>query len=393
MKNQIQYKRQYLIIVAVVFLLLRIGIAYVTLDFRTSDYNKHLSTWYNEISNMGGLAALREQVGNYGILYQFLICLMTYLPISSLAAYKLLSLVFDILLAVVCGVFVYQLTEGEDREHRYLMALAAYCATLMLPTTFLNSSVWAQCDSIYTTFVILGLLCLCKEHDAAAFIFMGIALSFKLQAVFVLPIFLFTAFMRRRLQYLILAGIAWYATCIPGFVAGRSLLSPLTIYQDQAAQYKSMNMNFPGISMLLSLDDYSKWGRITIVLTVVILAVYMLYILYRYRERHHEITITLIVELACLFAWTCVEFLPCMHERYSYVVEILLLILIFMDRKYLLCLFLEEGMILLRYEAYLNSKRLAGPPEAFIYIIGYAVCVIIVMSHIYRVSDKAQSSH
>lgn len=132
MKNQIQYKRQYLIIVAVVFLLLRIGIAYVTLDFRTSDYNKHLSTWYNEISNMGGLTALREQVGNYGILYQFLICLMTYLPISSLAAYKLLSLVFDILLAVVCGAFVYQLTEGEDREHRYLMALAAYCATLIV---------------------------------------------------------------------------------------------------------------------------------------------------------------------------------------------------------------------------------------------------------------------
>lgn len=359
MAYRFRHKNVYLLLMIVVALGIRIVLAYLTLDFRTSDYNKHLSTWYDEIYTMGGLPALREQVGNYGILYQFLICLMTYLPISSLAAYKLLSMIFDILLAIANGLFVYELCDDRSRSERYLSAVCGGMIALLLPTVILNSSVWSQCDSIYTTFAVLSVLCLCKQYDIAAFALFGIAISFKLQAVFVMPVLLFIAFMRRELHYLVVSVISWYVTCIPGFLAGRSLLSPLTIYQNQAEQYKAMTMNFPSL-WVLSSGDYGKWGSAAILGTAAILAIYMLAILYRYRGQYERLTARSVLEITCLFAWTCVEFLPCMHERYSYCLEILLLVLVMIEHRYLLCLLIEEGEILMRYRSYLYEGGDAG---------------------------------
>lgn len=386
MANQ-ENRKRYLVFAIVLALAVRLLFAYLTVEFRTSDYNKHLSTWYDEIYAMGGIPALREQVGNYGILYQFLICLMTYLPISSLAAYKLLSMIFDILLAIASGLLIYELCDDRSGNKRYLPAVCGGMIALLLPTVILNSSVWAQCDSIYTTFAVLSVLCLCKQYDIAAFALFGIAISFKLQAVFVMPVLLFIAFMRRELHYLVVSVISWYVTCIPGFLAGRSLLSPLTIYQNQAEQYKAMTMNFPSL-WVLSSGDYSKWGHIAILGTIAVLAIYMLVILYRYRGHYERLTALSVLEIACLFTWTCVEFLPCMHERYSYCLEILLLVLVMIEHRYLLCLLIEEGEILMRYRSYLYEGGTLASVDAIIYLLAYMVFAMMVMVRIVRVEHE-----
>ena len=66
-----------------------------------------LLPWYDVIKENGGIYALGSQVGDYNMLYQFIIAVFTYLPIEPLSAYKLLSCIFDYLLAAAMGYFVY----------------------------------------------------------------------------------------------------------------------------------------------------------------------------------------------------------------------------------------------------------------------------------------------
>lgn len=46
-----------------------------------------------------------------------------------------------------------------------------FAVVIMLPTVILNSAYWGQCDSIYTTFIILTLLYLYKGKYHGAFVF------------------------------------------------------------------------------------------------------------------------------------------------------------------------------------------------------------------------------
>ena len=73
-------------------------IRYVFKDIVSGDYTRFLEGWYNQIYEGGGIASLREQVGNYNFLYQICIAIMTYFPIKPLYAYKILSILFDYLL-------------------------------------------------------------------------------------------------------------------------------------------------------------------------------------------------------------------------------------------------------------------------------------------------------
>lgn len=58
----------------------------VVANFESGDMKVFLLPWYNIILENGGLRALNNQVGDYGILYQTLVALMTYLPVKPVYA-------------------------------------------------------------------------------------------------------------------------------------------------------------------------------------------------------------------------------------------------------------------------------------------------------------------
>ena len=67
---------------AAVFALLGIGMRLPLLDFISGDSEFCLLPWYDEILQSG----LGQQVGNYNLVYQFLIFLLTKLPLEALHA-------------------------------------------------------------------------------------------------------------------------------------------------------------------------------------------------------------------------------------------------------------------------------------------------------------------
>ena len=96
----------FLAAVSVLGLLVRLS----GLDMVSGDYVNWLAPWFDEIRESGGLAALDQQIGNYNIVYQIIIALLTYLPFDSLHLYKAVSIAFDYVLAIGVGMLAREMT-------------------------------------------------------------------------------------------------------------------------------------------------------------------------------------------------------------------------------------------------------------------------------------------
>jgi Gpi18-like mannosyltransferase len=215
-------------------LLLLLGLALALrialLHIETSDYTVFLSQWYDYIQTHGGLAALKDTFANYNTPYLTLLALATYLPIAKIVAIKGISILFD----GVLGLFVYLIL-----RMKYRRSVAAFIGVLVLlfaPTIFINSAAWGQCDAIYAAFCLGSLYFLLKRRPGQACVFFALALAFKLQAIFFAPVLLLLVLKRYLpLRYLVLIPLVFALTLTPALIAGRSVVSLLSIYPQQIA--------------------------------------------------------------------------------------------------------------------------------------------------------------
>jgi Gpi18-like mannosyltransferase len=192
-----------------------------------SDYRVFLSPWYDALANGGGFAAVGREIGNYNPPYLYLLAAATYLPLPKIVAIKLISVMFDLVLAGFAGLIV-------RRSFGSWTAVLAFAVVLFTPSVLINSGVWGQCDSIYAAFVLGSLYFLLRARPWWACLFFGLALSFKLQAVFFLPVLLIMMLVnRQRLVAVLAIPAAFAAMLVPAWLAGRSLSSLLMVYPNQ----------------------------------------------------------------------------------------------------------------------------------------------------------------
>ena len=89
-----------------------------------SNMEGYLLGWYAQIENLSGMRVLNVQVGNYSVIYQTLISLMTYIPINAVWQYKSLSVLFDFILAIAVGRMVSELSDSKIKGYvAYLRVL------------------------------------------------------------------------------------------------------------------------------------------------------------------------------------------------------------------------------------------------------------------------------
>lgn len=288
-------------------------------DFISIDMATWLLPW-NDIFEAEGFSALSQQVGDYGIAYQFLMILGTLIPLAPEYYIKGISIAFDFLLA--WQAFLLASTLSKSRW----AAVVAYALILMLPPFIMNSAMWGQCDSIFSTFVVYSLRKLVAEKCPLSFLILGVALGFKLQAVFVFPAFLLYAIIIRKCSFLnfLLIPVGWYLTALPGFFFGRSILAPVEIYLFQTGEYPLMYANCPSFWTFLP-QEASEFRIPAILLTLAILAL-ISYAIISMKEPRLAFSPDNIMLTITLLTWTCVEFLPSMHERYGFIVVVLLVV-------------------------------------------------------------------
>lgn len=306
-------------LVSVIACLLRYTLRHIL----TRDAIAFLLPWFEEISQKGLYTQASEC--DYNLLYQFLIWVMTRFPLEPLHLYKILSCIGDYLLAGFAALLVYQL----DSKNRLWNSIAVYAAILLNPVCFLNSAAWAQCDALFTSFAILGLYFLEKERYNWSLISLGISFSFKLQAVFFMPIYLFVYFTRRKFSIVRFSLIpaAMVATSIPLLFWGRNILETFYVYLRQSGAYTHMALNYPTfwtlVCSMMEPQHYFYLKKAAIMLTVCILAFFMiLWLRKKYAAKGRNMLI-----MTFILIYTCVLFLPSMHERYGYPYEICAILL------------------------------------------------------------------
>ncbi|MBR3772211.1 MAG: hypothetical protein IKL07_08080 [Clostridium sp.] len=331
-------------IISVIALLLR----WAGRNFLSADMYGFLMPWYETLKNAGGVKGLGEQVGDYNVLFQTLIAFMTYLPVKNIYLFKALSIIFDYLLAFSCAWMVSDLT---GRKKFGSMFQVVYMVILFLPTVLLNSAWWGQCDVIYSFFVILMLYYLYKEKYLGAFIFFGVAFAFKFQTVFLLPFVICYYFYKKAFSicYLgISVAVFWFSGIIAYF-NGRELLDPFKIYASQTGTYQNMFLNVSSFWMLVG-DNYEWMKSLAMQMTLVLCGLGLYAVIRKHKKMR---TIEQFLNTATWFIWVCVMFLPAMHERYTYLLDILLILLACINMKYLKYAATSVLLSLVTYGAYL----------------------------------------
>jgi len=306
------------------------------MDFESGDYTLFLEGWFNELKENGGLLALKNDVGNYNAPYITIMALLTYLPISPLHSIKIVSIIFDYILAFSSMVLVYKLL--KDNKKKDIYALLTYAVTIMLPTVVINSSAWAQCDSIYVAFAIISLIYLIDEKYVKSFIFLGISFAFKLQFIFLLPVYILFYITKRKfpIYYFLILPVTNFILCIPAILFGKSISSCMSVYSNQIDTYKEyISLNFPGVYNLFldgnnliyfEADFLSKAG---VIFTVAIFAIIALIFLYKKVELEKQD----IISISLWSVMIATFFLPHMHDRYMFAADILSIIYFIYNRK------------------------------------------------------------
>lgn len=316
---------------------LGVGLRLCGIDYLSDDYNSFLLPWWQVIEAYGA-DGLSMQVGNYNIPYQILIYVFTQLPLGPLYSYKLLSIIFDVILAFAAALLVKDFCTNNVKVKCLLAYSIVFCSIIVI----FNSGFWGQCDSIYTSFVLLAIHFLRKEKNVLSFIMLGLAFAFKLQFVFILPLFLFYYVLTRKVSILhfLIVPATNIVVCLPAIIMGRSIVDTFAIYFGQMETSLWLHMNFPSIWAFVvtpfspSGFDYLK--NFSILLTFAVLLVTLVMMMYKKADIRKPENFML---TAIFTVFTCVIFLSSMHERYAYMLEILLIIYLMMNKKSLwICL-------------------------------------------------------
>ncbi len=310
----------FLLAVTVVGIVIRI----CGIDFESDDYQSFLSGWWTVIES-NGISGLSEQVGNYNIPYQLITYIFTLLPLGPLYSYKTLSIIFDFVLAISSAMLVYSFCKNKS----FFKSALTYAIVLFSIPVIFNSSFWAQCDSIYVSFILLAIYFIHKDRNILSFVMLGISLAFKLQMIFILPVFLFYYVSTRKisiLHFLIIPAVD-VIMCLPAIILGRNPLDIINIYVEQTDYGKLIQMNCPNLYALIcngsDMNNYYQFKTLSIILTFTVLAVALVMIIYKNVDLKNKDNFLL---TAIWTVFTCIMFLSSMHERYTYLLDILTII-------------------------------------------------------------------
>ncbi|MFH1676562.1 MAG: hypothetical protein ABIC40_06010 [bacterium] len=249
------------------------------LDVESGDWERHLGPWYDFINSHGGFQALKFDFSNYPPAYLYLILVATWLPVPKLYALKLMSIIFDFVLAA----FAYRAVKFKYPVGAW--AASAFAIVFLLPTVMIDSAVWAQCDSIYVSFLLGCVYYLMKKKPIEAMIVFGLAFSFKLQAIFLLPMLLALLIKGElRISRFLIFPLIYILTIVPNVFAGKPFVDLLFFYQNQAESHTTLVLNAPNIYQWLRNLRYDGFGGVIVIIGCIVVIAFVIFGFRRFIE-------------------------------------------------------------------------------------------------------------
>lgn len=294
------------------------------------DYKMFFEPWVATLREAGGgikgLSAEFEYV-DYTTPYLTILSFISICPfLNTLLLMKLVSIFFDFVAAFAVMAIVY------DRTKNMTYGILGYGALLMVPTVLTNGAMWAQCDIIFTSFVLWSLYFMLKDKPAWSMAFYGIAFAFKLQTLFLAPLYVILWMKGKvKLKHFLFLPLMYVIGMIPSLLAGKSFWELISVYFFQAngqMDIYALSHKFPNIYQLIGTDSFLfEYADAGVWVTLGALMILM----YCFARKQYEMNACLLLRMGMLLTMTVVFFLPHMHERYAILVDVMAIVYVFFD--------------------------------------------------------------
>lgn len=294
------------------------------------DYKMFFEPWVATLREAGGgikgLSAEFEYV-DYTTPYLTILSFISICPfLNTLLLMKLVSIFFDFVAAFAVMAIVY------DRTKNMTYGILGYGELLMVPTVLTNGAMWAQCDIIFTSFVLWSLYFMLKDKPAWSMAFYGIAFAFKLQTLFLAPLYVILWMKGKvKLKHFLFLPLMYVIGMIPSLLAGKSFWELISVYFFQAngqMDIYALSHKFPNIYQLIGTDSFLfEYADAGIWVTLGALMILM----YCFARKQYEMNACLLLRMGMLLTMTVVFFLPHMHERYAILVDVMAIVYVFFD--------------------------------------------------------------
>lgn len=369
MKNK--YTSRHLLIL---FVLSLVGctLRWTGLSFEGVDYLNSLLPWYEDLKASGGLHGLAEYNGDYNLPYVTLLYFLTWIPVKPIISIKLLSIVFDFLLAILVMNMAMDAAVFEKKEQ---CGIIAYGMILLNPVSVINSGYLAQCESIWVFLALYAFWLVWKGHPALGMLFTGFSFAIKPQGIFILPILLIYYFKEKKFSifHLLWVPVGIQLTCIPAILGGCSFDVFVRFFVMMMGHYPYVYYYYPNVWTYLQAAPYFVFGKVAIISTFVVLLLFAV-LFVRSREKAD------LQDMLRYVVWTtmtCAMLLPCMHERYNHLAELLLMVCAIRERRYRL-----PALVLLLVSAQCYGQSYLGWPWVSHYAL--AACNIAIYLYLTR---------
>ncbi|MBQ6570023.1 MAG: hypothetical protein IJL87_07185 [Clostridia bacterium] len=377
--------------VTVAFLAIVTGAAmmvrFALLDYISPDYEGFLAGWIAQIKQAPGLSGWAKPIGDYNMPYLYLLTVIAKFPSVPLYMIKIISILFDVVLAY------YVMKLASLKTSSLNAQTAVFVLTLFIPTFFINSAYWAQCDGIYAAFAAAFIYYALSGKGSLAVIFSALAFSFKLQTIFILPIMLIFLLIKKvNLRQLIYFPVTFVALLLPAIFAGKPVKDTVSIYINQTEAYRRLSLKAPSVfqffyhydvaddrtvteSCLVQFDMFNTVGIMLAGAAVLVL----LYFLWTYRARINN---EIIIVSSFLLTIGIPYLLPRMHERYFYLAEVFALAVFAFDRRCWYVPFVTTFVSFCAYSSFIFADTDILPYFRVLSLL-YLIIIAVEVKHLY----------
>lgn len=331
------------------------------IDHPTNDVVGYIFKWMDKIKEVGHSKFYLVDA-DYSPLYLFFANLISMIPKGAevtvasytfssnwMTALKVSYFIFDIINAFVVY-FLIQQVSGSKRK-----ATMGYIIMTALPVQFINSAVWGQADCIYTCFMLLSLYFALRGKGKLSFLMFGFSISFKLQAVFIAP-FLVYMLLHRKLKFthVLFAPLAVLISFLPAYICGASFTEPFAFYGKQLGGYSKLTSGCANFWQLFSYRN----SRVEIInqgavyLGLLLIGVLFAIVWLRMVRGSKEN----LLNIAIFLIGVTVFFLPFMHERYFYSIDVLVVVYAITKGKRYYLIPLMQISSAIAYQNYIGGK-------------------------------------
>lgn len=346
------FNKYQIVIMLAVMTVLALIIRYSMFEYVSGDAGSFLLGWVKHIRNEGFIGSLKVNPATYDYPISYLLFLMPFslLPVQDLFVFKILSVLFDILMAIAGYFLAKHFTKNK------MVQAVAYLALLFMPTGIVNSAVWGQCDQMYTCLILFSLLFILKGKNKTAMLILGLSFSLKIQTIFFFPA-LAVLWLNKKItiRQMLLMLVPVFISFIPSLLVGVELKDLVMKFLNLASKYNNSNYGAGGIYAFVT-GSMEGWvtkclnmgANMGIAIAALLFAIYMFY------RRKIKMTDKNIVFVTTFFAIFTPFVMPHMHERYFYFADVMLIIYVIIFRRRYYLAFIMNFSSMLTYTHFLT---------------------------------------